>query len=171
MDGLELIKKLRESNSNIPVVIMSGYDEFRYAQTALRYNAVDYILKPVSPEMLKNMIAEIDKRIMLSRMNDRNSKSSFLNSLLKAEIKLEICRRLVEPIRLASPEAADIIAYGISLETCCLHGLLISIPHLIALIDLHPFLECNLVGYIPSHLLLLDALNVKKQFTLPLAGM
>ena len=90
MDGLELIKKLRESNSNIPVVIMSGYDEFRYAQTALRYNAVDYILKPVSPEMLKNMIAEIDKRIMLSRMNDRNSKSSFLNSLLDGTVRTAV---------------------------------------------------------------------------------
>ena len=87
MDGLEFIKALRERGSNIPVVIMSGYDEFSYAQAALRYNAVDYILKPVSPDMLSNIISNIEKHIMLSRINERNSKESFLNNLINGTIK------------------------------------------------------------------------------------
>ena len=82
MDGLDFIRNLRESGESIPVVIMSGYDEFSYAQTALRYNAIDYILKPVSPDTLESIIEDLDKRIRLSSMNDRNRKGLFLSSLI-----------------------------------------------------------------------------------------
>ncbi|WP_245948094.1 response regulator transcription factor [Paenibacillus sambharensis] len=47
MDGLELLKEIRIRRQNTGVVIVSGYDDFAYAQEALRQGAVDYFVKPV----------------------------------------------------------------------------------------------------------------------------
>ncbi len=49
MNGIELLQKLHESGISLPTVIISGYEEFDYAQLAMRYGAIDYILKPISP--------------------------------------------------------------------------------------------------------------------------
>lgn len=47
MDGLELIKNALLIQPNLKIVIISGYDEFEYAQKAIRYGVTDYLLKPV----------------------------------------------------------------------------------------------------------------------------
>ena len=46
-DGLELIKKLKELGRNIHIVIISGYGQFEYVQTALRFGVEEYLLKPI----------------------------------------------------------------------------------------------------------------------------
>jgi YesN/AraC family two-component response regulator len=48
MDGLSLIGKIRERYADMPVVVISGYDDFSYAQRALRYGVTDYLLKPIN---------------------------------------------------------------------------------------------------------------------------
>lgn len=54
MDGFEMLKQLEE----IPrVVFTSAYDE--YALDAFKINALDYLLKPIDPERLKNMFEKI----------------------------------------------------------------------------------------------------------------
>lgn len=50
MDGLELLKQLKHHNKQVITIILSGYDEFDYAKKAMKYGAVDYILKPFTPE-------------------------------------------------------------------------------------------------------------------------
>ena len=52
MDGLEMARILREQKKNIPILILSGYDEFDYARTAVRLNISDYLLKPIDEEEL-----------------------------------------------------------------------------------------------------------------------
>jgi len=47
MDGLELIKVVRDMQNTIPFILLSGYSDFEYAHKALRYGVVDYLLKPV----------------------------------------------------------------------------------------------------------------------------
>lgn len=48
MSGLELTEKIRESGSDIPIIILSGYSEFSYAQKAVHYNVYEYVLKPIN---------------------------------------------------------------------------------------------------------------------------
>lgn len=46
MTGIELIQQIRESDKKIKCIILSGYSDFEYTKEALRYQAVDYLLKP-----------------------------------------------------------------------------------------------------------------------------
>ena len=46
LTGIELLKKIKELNWNVKVIFLSGYQEFSYAREAVRYGAVDYLLKP-----------------------------------------------------------------------------------------------------------------------------
>ena len=56
MNGIELIEHLSEEYPDIITVILSGYQEFDYAQKALRFGTQDYLLKPVSVEDLKKCL-------------------------------------------------------------------------------------------------------------------
>jgi len=52
MDGLKLIEIIRAKNTDVNIIILSGYDEFRYAQRALELGVCMYLLKPVNKEKL-----------------------------------------------------------------------------------------------------------------------
>jgi two-component system response regulator YesN len=52
MDGLELIVRLHEEMPQVKTMILSGYQDFEYARTALQYGAADYLLKPISPQAM-----------------------------------------------------------------------------------------------------------------------
>lgn len=57
MDGLQFLRFLSESGNDIPVIILTGYNDFEYARTALRYGAYDYLLKPIQESQIKETLA------------------------------------------------------------------------------------------------------------------
>lgn len=59
MDGLQLLKAISEENLKIKVVMLSGYDEFSYAQQAIKYGASDYVLKPINAEELQKLVRRL----------------------------------------------------------------------------------------------------------------
>ncbi|MGO4371264.1 response regulator [Paenibacillus sp. MCAF20] len=59
MNGLELIARVRESNPELEIIVLSGYAEFEYVQQALRYQVTDYLLKPVTQERLDEVISKV----------------------------------------------------------------------------------------------------------------
>lgn len=75
MDGISLIRKMRERNDETFVIIESTYREFRLAQEALRYRAVDYIEKPLTEQKLKESLGRVD-RLIERREKDESSKGS-----------------------------------------------------------------------------------------------
>ena len=60
-DGLELAKYLSENHPGIKTMILSGYDDFSYAQAAIRYSVNDYLLKPV---VLDDLYQSLQKLII-----------------------------------------------------------------------------------------------------------
>lgn len=63
INGLELLEKVRNENlSEAYIIILSGYNDFKYAQAAIRYSCMDYILKPVQKEQLLENIRRVTKK-------------------------------------------------------------------------------------------------------------
>lgn len=52
LSGLELTKWIRDNGYNIKVIFLSAFDDFKYAQTAVHLNCVEYLLKPVTVKAL-----------------------------------------------------------------------------------------------------------------------
>lgn len=63
MNGLELIKRLKTNIPKCKVSIITGHDEFTYAQEAIKLDVEDYILKPVDPKYLSDVLAAMIKKI------------------------------------------------------------------------------------------------------------
>jgi two-component system response regulator YesN len=59
MNGLDLLSHLKEYP--VHVVILSGYGYFEYAQTAVKYGAFDYLLKPLKPEDIESVLNRVKK--------------------------------------------------------------------------------------------------------------
>ncbi len=96
MDGLELAGVIRESFPTVKMVILTGFDEFKFAQQAIRHGVADYILKPVLPRDINELMQKLKSRIEqeIEEKEDRDKlrqhyieslpilKDSFLSSLL-----------------------------------------------------------------------------------------
>ena len=64
MDGIMLLKKLKENNISIASIILSCYDEFDLVREAMKYGARDYLLKlSISAENLLSVLNEIKNDI------------------------------------------------------------------------------------------------------------
>lgn len=59
IDGLQLMNIVKESHPSCLFVVVSGYDEFGYAQNAMRNGAIDYCLKPVGQADAKAVLTRI----------------------------------------------------------------------------------------------------------------
>ncbi len=62
MDGIEMLTALRAEGCTAYVIILTAYDNFAYAQSALRLGAVDYLLKPFHDGDLENAVTRIQQR-------------------------------------------------------------------------------------------------------------
>ena len=63
LSGLELVERLNEMSKKPICIFISGYSEFSYAQKAIQFEAVDYLLKPIE----KKTIIEAVQRALLRR--------------------------------------------------------------------------------------------------------
>lgn len=63
MSGLELAEQIAENDLDTHVVIMSGYRDFDYARRALKFDAVDYLLKPIEMSALMETFERLHDRI------------------------------------------------------------------------------------------------------------
>lgn len=59
LSGLELVSVVKDKWVKIKSVILTGHDEFQYAQEAIRQGICDYLLKPVANEELENTIRDL----------------------------------------------------------------------------------------------------------------
>lgn len=69
MDGLEFSKQIKLEDPDTEIILLTGYDNFSFAQQALRIGVCEYLLKPVN---FREMHAVIEK--VCSRIRLRNKK-------------------------------------------------------------------------------------------------
>jgi two-component system response regulator YesN len=70
MDGLELVRNISENKIPMAVIIISGYENFQYAQKAISYGVNKYLLKPVNRQELQDALFEVmGKMTEIAEMN------------------------------------------------------------------------------------------------------
>lgn len=106
-DGIAFMDKVRECNTNIKFIVISGHKQFDYVRGAMRNSVEDYLLKPINKEELESVIGKVCKKLIeaqnkesrLKKMEEKLDFSSkkireiFVNSILKEykdfDLKLE----------------------------------------------------------------------------------
>jgi len=82
MTGLELLQTIRENEiSDAYFIILSGHNDFRYAQKAIHYSCMDYILKPVQKEVLVELLQRVLKQkeiVVRNEEDNRKMKRAYL---------------------------------------------------------------------------------------------
>jgi len=71
MDGLELSKFVYENYPQIKVIILTGYADFSYAQIAIKYGVIDFVLKPAFTERIIEAVSKA-KRILIEETEKEN---------------------------------------------------------------------------------------------------
>lgn len=59
MDGIEMLRALREEGSTAAVILLTAYSDFTYAQAAVKLGAVDYLVKPFHDGELEEAVARL----------------------------------------------------------------------------------------------------------------
>lgn len=71
MDGLELSRLVKKELPGIKIIILSGYNEFDYAKTAIGIGVTDYLLKPIGSARLLEAVQRVAEVIEKERENER----------------------------------------------------------------------------------------------------
>lgn len=62
MNGLELIRRIRDQYPDLYILILSGFADFEYAKQAIKYGISDYLLKPVDRTELAQALGEFKRK-------------------------------------------------------------------------------------------------------------
>ena len=67
LDGIQMLEQLRARGNQAYVIILTAYDSFSYAQSALRLGAVDFLLKPFHDGELEQAVTNLRRRMEAGR--------------------------------------------------------------------------------------------------------
>ena len=116
ISGVSLAQQVRELRPLTQIAFLSGYDDFAYAQKAIEYNVISYLLKPISMRELTEALAEIRGKIrrkfarLLPQKPEKSGWRELLLPLLLDGFAEEAQQD--DPALLASLVGAGILAAG-----------------------------------------------------------
>jgi len=67
MDGIDLLRKLKEENPDTEVILITGHGDMDLAIRSLKYEATDFITKPIDDRELEHALDKANERILLRR--------------------------------------------------------------------------------------------------------
>ncbi len=117
VDGLELAASISEQYPATKTILLTGYDEFEYAQEAVRLNVRDFILKPITAAELRDVLDSLRKELDEERHRTQNLerlqaqlresipllRERFLNSIIHHSIPLAEAAQKAELLDLNLP--------------------------------------------------------------------
>jgi DNA-binding NtrC family response regulator len=71
MSGVELLRKLKERDRSLPVLLLTGHGTIRDAVEAMRAGALDFLTKPVEPDVIVERLRKAVERRAIERERDR----------------------------------------------------------------------------------------------------
>ncbi len=132
LDGIGFIEEVRARYSpSVDVIILSGYDEFTFAQTAMRLNVAEYVLKPVSVSSMKEVLRRARERLDQDRakVSDKERMETFYKDAVEV-YRERFLATLIAPARrqesqIIKEKAAE---YGVPLSGRLFAAAIIDIP-------------------------------------------
>ena len=94
LSGIEIVKLSREKGFRGHFIILSGYSDFSYAQTAIRYGVDFYLTKPIDEEELESAVVTVKKQVEEAQRSARtlsqyreNARDTIIRNLLTGDFK------------------------------------------------------------------------------------
>lgn len=84
MDGVEMLKAIRNTGNMVHVIFLTAYGDFDYVQNALRLSAADYLLKPFEDGELETAVAKVCGKIRCLRDHKKDIEEMHMNLVLKS---------------------------------------------------------------------------------------
>ncbi len=109
MDGLQLSKIIRERMPWVKIIILSGHDEFEFAQQAIKLGVTDYLLKPITVHNLQNTLQKL--AVQLDREKEEHEKLKKLQEQV-AENRTTLRERLLFKLIVGAVSPADAVETG-----------------------------------------------------------
>lgn len=82
MDGMELAERLYEEYPEVKIIIITGYNDFTFAQKAIRFGVTDYLLKPVEVQELCQTLRRVEERFRMSEKSSAAFRKEYLQKQL-----------------------------------------------------------------------------------------
>lgn len=96
LNGLELIRRVREREPELEIIIISGYAHFEYAQNAMALGVRNYILKPIKQDELCGALQSVVRRIREKRGRDHAGDAEQAGTARDREV---LNRKLIHTLR------------------------------------------------------------------------
>lgn len=98
MNGIQMVQQIKEKLPAVHVVMISGYSDFQLTREAFKAGAVDYLLKPVSVEDLKELMIKLRDEVYREREQQvrKRSNSKIIHQalpVLRGEFLYKFIRR------------------------------------------------------------------------------
>lgn len=110
MDGITMLRRLREIGSDVPVIVMSGHGTIDTAVEATRLGAHDFIEKPIATERL---LLSLDRALALRKLQVENqelrARTGAFDGLIGESGPM---RQLKEQVQLAASANAPVLVMG-----------------------------------------------------------
>ncbi len=92
MDGLDLLAEMRKRGNNTPSVIITAYGDVPHAVRAMQLGAIDFLQKPLKPEELRTLVAEILARHVPASesQNEKSLRDDYASQLSEAKRLLNL---------------------------------------------------------------------------------
>lgn len=113
MDGIEALKRIKDYNPAIPILIMTAYSSVETAVDALKSGAYDYLIKPLDFEVLKITIGRAREHLGLKAEN-KDLKKKLRGGFDMSEIigNSRPMRDLVDMVAMVAPSEATVLIAG-----------------------------------------------------------
>ncbi len=102
MDGIEILKRVKQLDENIPVIILSAQGSIEVAVDSLKFGAFDYFPKPIDVQRLepsiKNAIKNYDLTKELENLKENVKKEYSFDNIVSADGKMQDVFKLVSKV-------------------------------------------------------------------------
>jgi len=118
MDGLQLSKIVRERMPWVKIIILSGHDEFEYAQEAIKLGVNEYLLKPITVNEMHKVLQKIAAQLDQEKREQENLKKlqeqlEENQAMLRERLLLKVVTGTIastEAIEKGQPLGLDLVA-------------------------------------------------------------